>query len=112
MKASFTLKKNHEFRRMYRKGASAVGPYLVLYCRRNGTDVSRMGLTVSTKLGHAVVRNRVRRRLREIVRLHEDTLAQGFDFVIVARSASVGADFDALTRAFLTLSAKVGLQKK
>ena len=107
-----SLKENAAFRRLYYRGASAGNRYLVIYCRRNGTDVSRMGLTVSTKLGHAVVRNRVRRRLREIVRLHEDTLAEGFDFVIVARSASVGAEFDALTRAFLTLSAKVGLQKK
>ena len=107
-----SLKENAAFRRLCYRGVSAGNRYLVIYCRRNGTDVSRMGLTVSTKLGHAVVRNRVRRRLREIVRLHEDTLAQGFDFVIVARSASVEAEFDALTRAFLTLSAKVGLQKK
>ena len=107
-----SLKENAAFRRLYYRGASAGNRYLVIYCRRNGTDVSRMGLTVSTKLGHAVVRNRVRSRLREIVRLHEDTLAEGFDFVIVARSASVEAEFTALTRAFLTLSAKVGLQKK
>ena len=107
-----SLKENAAFRRLYYRGASAGNRYLVIYCRRNGTDVSRMGLTVSTKLGHAVVRNRVRRRLREIVRLHEDKLAEGYDFVIVARSASVEAEFAALTRAFLTLSAKVGLQKK
>ena len=100
------------FRRLYYRGASAGNRYLVIYCRRNGLDISRMCLTVSTKLGHAVVRNRVRRRLREIVRLHEDILAEGYDFVIVARSASVEAEFTALTRAFLTLSDKVGLQKK
>ena len=107
-----SLKENAAFRRLYYRGANAGNRYLVIYCRRNGLRYSRMGLTVSTKLGHAVVRNRVRRRLREIVRLHEDILAEGYDFVIVARSASVGAEFDALTRAFLTLSAKVGLQKK
>ena len=107
-----SLKENAAFRRLYYRGANAGNRYLVIYCRRNGLRYSRMGLTVSTKLGHAVVRNRVRRRLREIVRLHADKLAQGYDFVIVARSASVGAEFDALTRAFLTLSAKVGLQKK
>ena len=59
-----TLKKNSEFRRLYSKGKSAVNPYMVVYCRKNGRDVNRVGYTVSVKLGHAVVRNRVRRRLR------------------------------------------------
>ena len=63
-----TLKKNSDFRRLYSKGQSAVNPYVVVYCRRNREKVNRLGYTVSTKLGHAVVRNRVRRRLREIYR--------------------------------------------
>ena len=107
-----SLKENSAFRRLYYRGVSAGNRYLVIYCRRNGTDVSRMGLTVSTKLGHAVVRNRVRRRLREIVRLNEDKLAVGFDFVIVARSAVVEAEFSALTKAFLTLTDKLGMQNR
>ena len=107
-----SLKENAAFRRLYYRGVSAGNRYLVIYCRRNGTDVSRMGLTVSTKLGHAVVRNRVRRRLREIVRLNEDKLTTGFDFVIVARSAAVEAQFASLTKAFLSLTDKLGMQKK
>ena len=63
-----TLKKNSDFRRLYSKGQSAVNSYVVVYCRRNREKVNRLGYTVSTKLGHAVVRNRVRRRLREIYR--------------------------------------------
>ena len=107
-----SLKENAAFRRLYYRGANAGNRFLVIYCRRNGQKVNRMGLTVSTKLGHAVVRNSVRRRLREIVRLNEDKLAEGFDFVIVARSAAVEAEFSVLTKAFLTLTDKLGMQKK
>ena len=107
-----SLKENAAFRRLYYRGTNAGNRYLVIYCRRNGMQVNRMGLTVSTKLGHAVVRNRVRRRLREIVRLNEDKLTTGYDFVIVARAAAVEAEFSALTKAFLTLTDKLGMQKK
>ena len=61
MKVRNTLKKNSDFRRLYAKGKSAVNPWLVVYCRRNRGGVNRLGYTVSVKLGHAVVRNRVRR---------------------------------------------------
>ena len=66
MKAEKTVKENYEFRRIYRKGKCAVSPYMVLYCQRNRQGKTRLGITVITKLGKAVVRNRVRRRLREI----------------------------------------------
>ena len=62
---------NYDFRRAYRKGRSAAEPCLVVYARRNGKAGNRLGFTVSNKLGCAVVRNRVRRRLREIYRLKD-----------------------------------------
>lgn len=96
-----TLKKNSDFRRLYSKGKSAVTPYLVVYCRRNRSDVNRLGYTVSTKLGHAVVRNRVRRRLREIYRLNAPNLKSGYDIIIVARTKCVGAKYSAIEAAFM-----------
>ena len=66
MKAAVTVKENYEFRRIYRKGKSLVSPQMVLYWQKNRQGQSRLGITVSTKLGHAVVRNRCRRRLREV----------------------------------------------
>ena len=86
-----------------------MNPYVVVYCRRNREKVNRLGYTVSTKLGHAVVRNRVRRRLREIYRLHESEFLPGRDIVVVARSRTVGAPYAKLERAFLSLSEKLGL---
>ena len=107
-----TLKKNSDFRRLYSKGKSAVTPYMAVYCRRNKGGVNRLGYTVSTKLGHAVVRNRVRRRLREIFRLNQSGLAQGYDMILVARTRAVGAEYRELERAFLNVCGKLGLREK
>ena len=103
---------NHVFRRLYHRGATAGNRLLVVYCLRNGTGHSRLGLTVSAKLGHAVERNRMRRRLREVYRLHEAELLPGYDIVIVARSRAMEADFAELTRAFLTLAGRTGLMQE
>ncbi len=112
MKIRNTLKKNSEFRRLYAKGKSAVTPYLVVYCRKGPAPRNRYGYTVSTKLGHAVVRNRVRRRLREIVRLNEPMLKSGYELVLVARTRAVGADYRKLERAYLTACRKLELLRE
>ena len=104
-----TLKKNSDFRRLYSKGKSTVTPFMVVYCRRNGLDHNRVGYTVSTKLGHAVVRNRVRRRLREIYRLNSSQLKTGWDIVIVARSRCIEAEYAKMERAFLRACAELGI---
>lgn len=109
MKFSKSLKLNHVFRRLYAKGNSAANRYLVLYCRRNGSHENRVGITVSKKLGCAVVRNRARRRLRECYRIHEAQLRPGYDVVIVARTRCVDAPFSRLEEAFLSAAGSVGL---
>ncbi len=108
---SRSLKENHLFRRLYRKGRSGANGYLVLYCRKNGSDENRVGLTVSSKLGHAVVRNKLRRRLREIYRLHEPLFQSGWDLVIVARSRAVTAPYAKLEKSYLSLARSMGLMR-
>ena len=109
MKFTVSLKQNHVFRRLYAKGKNQVTPHLALYARKNGGKVSRLGITASTKLGHAVVRNRGRRRLREIYRIHEDQFLPGYDIVAVARVRAVYARFDELERSFLKAARGLGL---
>ena len=111
MKFSTSLKKNHIFRRLYSSKGIA-NSYLVLYARPNHSDTNRIGITVSKKLGHAVIRNRTRRRIREIYRLNETRFTSGWDIVLVARTRAVDADFGKLTAACLSLTQKAGLLRE
>ena len=111
MKFSSSLKLNHIFRKLYHTKGVADG-YLVLYARKNRLGENRVGVTVSKKLGKAVVRNRVRRRLREVYRLHESRFLPGWDIVVVARGRAVDASFSDLTRAYLSLAKKSGILRE
>ena len=111
MKLTTSLKKNHEFRRLYNKGKSAASQCVVVYCKRNGRVGNRLGITVSTKIGGAVQRNRIRRRLKEIYRLNEYTLRAGYDVVIVARVRSRFASYRELESSVLTLFKKLDLNE-
>ena len=108
MKFSSSLKLNHIFQRLYHTQGFADGN-MVLYARRNRLGRNRVGITVSKKLGHAVVRNRTRRRLREVYRLK---FIPGWDIVVVARSRSVEAPFEKLTESYLRLARKAGLLRQ
>ena len=111
MKFSSSLKKNHIFRRLYASKGVA-NSFFVLYARPNRTDHNYVGITVSKKLGHAVVRNRCRRRLREVSRLNADRLAVGYDIILVARTRTVSAPFSELMTAYIRLAKKLSLLKK
>ena len=109
MEFSSSLKNNHEFRRLYSQGKSTSSAYAVVYCRKNRQDVNRLGITVSTKIGHAVVRNRIRRRFREIYRLHEGGFLRGYDIIFVARGRSRDAAFGVLQNDLLRSCKKLGI---
>lgn len=104
-----SLRKNKEFRRLYSRGKQAVSPLLAVYCRPNYKEVNRVGLTVGGKIGNAVKRNRVRRRLKEIYRLNESAIRTGFDIVIVARVRAESALYRELEASYLSLCAKLKL---
>ena len=111
MKFSSSLKLNHIFQRLYR-GSGYANAYVVLYARKNRTGTNRVGITVSKKLGKAHIRNRVRRRLREVYRLNEDQFQPGWDIVVVARTKAIHCDFQELTRSYLALAKKAGILKE
>ena len=109
MKHTVVLKQNHEFRRLYSKGKSAVSPYFAVYCRKNHRSVSRLGITTGVKLGNAVKRNRIRRRIRELYRTNEYRFVPGYDIVVVARTRGIFAHYSDLERSFLKLMKKLEL---
>ena len=108
MKFSSRLKLNHIFQRLYRSNGHA-NSCLVLYVRKNRSQTNRVGITVSKKLGKAHVRNRIRRRLREVYRLHETQFLPGWDIVVVARTKALHVSFAELTSAYLSLAESAGI---
>lgn len=109
MEFTVSLNNNFEFRRLYNKGKSAASPLLVLYCRKNGRRCNRLGITVSKKVGKAVHRNKLRRRLRETYRINENMFVSGWDIVVVARIKSRFVPYAELSKDFLSLAARMGL---
>ena len=113
MRFTESMKENRDFRRLYRWGKSAAVPAVAVYCKKNKTnDRNRLGITVNVKLGNAVLRNRQRRRIREIYRLNEEKLKTGFDIVIVARHRMIQASFVEVERAILRAFAQLGILRE
>ena len=109
MKDTQSLKLNRDFRRTY-KGESAVGGYTVVYAKKNRYAFNRLGLTVSKAAGKAVVRNRLKRLMRESYRLMEGDIEKGYDFIIVARNRAVGKTFDQIKRDISFSMNKLGVK--
>ena len=109
MEHTISLKQNHEFRRLYNKGKSAVSPYFAIYCRKTNRPVSRLGITTGVKLGNAVKRNRARRRIRELYRTNESRFLPGYDIVVVARARVIYGRYVELERSFLQLMRKLDI---
>ena len=109
MKKTVSLKLNKEFRRLYYKGGSYVAKEMVLYVLPNGMQQNRLGLTVSKKIGTAVTRNRVRRKLKESYRLLESGLQMGYDLCFVARNRATEEEFREIQSSMTFLLKKSGL---
>ncbi len=109
MRFTKSLNQNADFTRLYRRGKTDSAKTIAIYFRKNGGRGQRLGITVSAKLGGAVVRNRLRRRIREMYRLREQRMIPGFDIIIVARAALINAPFSRLERDFDQLFLRNGL---
>jgi ribonuclease P protein component len=113
---SFSFPKGHrltdssEYERLRRDGITRRGKLLMLNVMPvENSGPWRAGFITSRRLGSAVVRNRVRRRLREIVRRHQHELRKGFWFVIVARHEAATASYCALEDEWLRLARRASI---
>lgn len=94
------LRRRVEFLAVQEKGQKISADCLLALVLANQSGQTRVGLTVSNKVGNSVVRNRIRRRLRELYRKRQQSLPKGIDLVVIARNSAAEADFAALSRAF------------
>lgn len=116
MKQTQAMKKNHLFKRLYHRGRHQVTPFLAMYVLENGQcekkQENMLGITVGVKLGGAVVRNKVRRRVKEAYRLQESQLHTGYHIVIVARNRCATASYDQINQSLIRLCDQLQLSKQ
>lgn len=103
------LRSSEEFQAVFKKGRQLANRVAVLYYIASDRPLARAGFVVSKKLGKAVARNRVRRRLKEVVRRHGSELRAGWDFVLVARQRAREATWLELERGIVALLKQAGL---
>ena len=103
MKNFNSIKKNEEFKYIYKNGKSYANKYLVMYVSDRDTSVNRIGISFSKKVGNSVVRLRLTRLLREIFRLNEYKISEKKDIVLVVRVNAKNCDYRELESAFLHL---------
>ena len=103
MHFSESLKKNSDFRKVYREGKSYANRLLVMYTLKNDSDRNRLGISVSKKVGNSVVRHHITRLVRESYRLHEDMFNSGLDIVVIARVSAKNVGYRDIESALLHL---------
>lgn len=105
------IRKNSEFRTVYRKGKSFSNHLLVLYVFKNykNVNIDRIGISVSKKVGKSVIRSRVKRLINESYRLNNKSLKKGYDFVFIARNACKEKSYKEVQSSLINLFKKAGL---
>ena len=102
-----------KYGRVFDRGRSVKGRLLVAWSLSAADADREAGVVVSKKsFRHAVDRNRARRRIREVYRIHEDRFKRGFDVVIVARQRAIDGDFSEFERSFLRQCGRLRLLKE
>ncbi len=106
------LKKNREFLRVYRHGRTVAGRYCVLYFLPHEDNTTRVGISVSKKVGNSVVRHRLKRLYKEVFRLNYGKIRPGFDLVIIVRRRALGLTFSLCQEDLMAVLARAGITLK
>ncbi len=95
---------NSEFQYIYKNGTSYANKYLVMYVMENPDKKSKLGISVSKKVGNSVVRHRLARLIRESYRLNRHMFNSGLNIIVIARATAKGKGYAEIESAFLHLT--------
>ena len=113
MKKIQPLKKNYDFQEVFKNGRSTANRQFVVYVlKRDEQPYARIGLSVSKKIGNAVVRNRIKRYIREAIRYYENRFSIGIDCVIIARKPTAELSYWEVAKSLKHVWSKGNLLKK
>lgn len=104
-----SIKKNDDFRLVYRKGKACANEALVMYAMLNGGEQNRIGISASKKIGNSIVRHHIARVLRECFRLHLNEVKPGYDIVVVARQPAAKLGYNEMSGFYLDLCSRMGI---
>ncbi len=104
------IKKDADFRKVYQRGKSFADRNLVVYAYKNGRDRSRIGISISKKVGKANIRNKIRRYIKEAYRLNIDNnIKDGYDIVFIARINSNKAEYNNIVKSIKYITKKANI---
>lgn len=113
LQRAYRLTRRSDFSKVYRHGKSTANRQFVLYCLKNEeAEHFRLGISVSKKVGKAVVRNRMRRLVKEIFRHLAPRIVPHHDIVIIVRHAALNLDYEAMTKSMIHVLKRAGLYIK
>ncbi len=104
------IRSNRDFRVVYDKGKSKANKYLVIFFKKNGYDYNRIGFSTTKKLGNSVIRNKVKRLMRESYRINSFKIKEGYDIIFLSRVRAKDASYKQIESAIMHLVKKAGLK--
>lgn len=111
MRREARLTSREDYRSVYKRGKSVANKELVLYFLKKENNGKRFGISVSKKIGSAVVRNRVKRLIKETIRRNQESIKNGYDLILIARQPAREKSFHEVEKAFIDALKKAGLYK-
>lgn len=112
MKSEERVRKNSHFRYIYNRGKSISNASLVMYTKRNNKPINRIGISVSKKIGKAVVRNRVKRLIKESYRNNSNKFNKGYDIIFIARVGTSNLKYKDIEKSIYNLAKRGGILKE
>ena len=111
MEKKFRLRKNIEFKNIYKHGRNYWNRNFILYIRKNKLKETRVGFTISKKIGNAVTRNKIRRRMKDAYRLNFDNLKEGYDLIFIPKKHIVDIPYKELENSMIHIMKISGVSK-